>query len=329
MPSRFEFERAIKRSGLPPLARFIALTIATWADADTGSISRKNQPAQSVLLEATGMSKSSFLAHRKTLLDEGWVKCVSPDKIKAQKEHAQNVYSIHIPDGKAGSGGDLAFPGEVGHAPIGARSGDDLARSNQNGTSPDEARSPGDLGLGREATQPKTDEVGNAQEKLGRLPTTRVLSSTSTSPSLDASEQESSSERRIPRAFDYCQPLVRAMTDAGLVVSWQMTADDWQSIARVLERAGVEAMVNFALGAKSRDRISYARFYLKGWLGLPPKSTKPRASKRSDPRADWPAWCKDPDCDEVDRMRQTEDANGLRSLRPCPDCHPSHKDSAA
>ena len=50
MPSRFEFEREIRRSGLPPLARFIALTIATWADAETGAISRKNQPAQSCLL---------------------------------------------------------------------------------------------------------------------------------------------------------------------------------------------------------------------------------------------------------------------------------------
>lgn len=326
MSSRFEFERAIRRSGLPPLARLIALTIATWADAETGSIARKNQPAQSVLLEATGMSKSSFLTHRKTLLDEGWVKCVSPDKIKAQKEHAQNVYSIHIPDGKAGSGDDLAFLGEVGHGSIWARSGGDPARSNQNGTSPDRARSGGDLGLGREATQPKTDEVGYAQEKLGRLPTTRVLSSTSTSSS-PVPDDEERSEKRIPRAFDYCQPLVRAMTDAGLVVSWQMQAEDWQSIARVLERAGIEAMVDFALGARSRDRISYARFYLKGWLGLPPKSTKPRDSPAS--AAARPPYCGDPDCDEITRMRQREDDNGLRSLYPCPDCHPSRKDSAA
>ena len=329
MPSRFEFERAIRRSGLPPLARFIALTIATWADAETGSISRKNQPAQSVLLEATGMSKSSFLTHRKTLLDDGWVKCVSPDKIKAQKEHAQNVYSIHIPDGKAGSGDDLAFLGEVGHDSVWARSGGDLAQSNQNVTSPDEARSPDDLGLGREATQPKPDEVGNTPEKLGRLPTTRVLPTTSTSSPTDESRQVGD-EERIPRAFDYCQPLIRAMTDAGLDVSWQMSADDWQSVARVLQRAGVERMVKFALGAKSRTPIRFATFYLKaGWLGLAPKSTKPRASQRSDPRADWPAWCKDPDCDEVDRMRQIENANGLRSVRPCPECHPSRKDSAA
>ena len=334
MPSRFEFEREIRRSGLPPLARFIALTIATWADAETGSISRKNQPAQSVLSEATGMSKSSFLTHRKTLLEAGWLKCISPDKIKAQKEHAQNVYSIHIPDGKAGSADDLAFPGEVGHGPVRARSGGDLARSSQNGTSPDEARSGGDLGLGREATQPKTDEVGNAPEKLGRLPTTRVLSSTTPLPVFPRTDGEqesgSNSNERIPDAFTYIQPLIAAMTDADVTVSWAMQADEYQQTAQVLRRAGVKAMVDFALDTKvdSKKRIRYATFFLRGgWKGLPPKSTKPRPA--AHPGATKPPYCGDPDCDEITRFRQVEDDNGLRSVYPCPDCHPSRKDSAA
>lgn len=308
MPSRFEFERAIKRSGMPPLARLIALTIATWADSETGSIARRNQPAQSVLMEATGMSKSAFLAHRKTLLDGGWIQCVSPAPIKAQKEHAQNVYSIHIPDGKA-------------------RSGDDLAKTDKRPGKRREPRSGDDLALGRETTQPNGTEPAKSGSTLGRETTTRVFLSSSTSPLPSDGGQAGSSEEGIPDAFVYCQPLIRAMTDAGLVVSWQMAADDWQSIARVLQRAGVEAMVNFALGVKVRDRISYARFYLKGWLGLPPKSTKPRASPQQ--LRTVPDWCKDPDCDEVTRMRQSEDANGLRSLRPCQQCHPNRKETAA
>lgn len=330
MPSRFEFERAIRRSGLPPLARLIALTIATWADADSGVIPRASQPAQSVLLEATGMSKSSFLTHRKTLLKDGWLRCVSPDKIKAQKEHAQNAYSIHIPDGWARSGDDLAFPGRVGHDPIEARSGGDLAQSDQNRTSPDQARSGDDLGLGREATQPKTDEVGNAPEKLGRQATTRVVTtSLSSLPPVDG-ERESSSEDRIPDAFAYIQPLIRAMTDAGLTVSWAMQPEEYQQTAQVLRRAGVKAMVDFALDTKadSKKRIRYATFFLRGgWKGLPPKSTKPRPSSRSD--APMPPYCGDPDCDEKTRLRQHEDDNGLRSLYPCPQCHPRRKDSAA
>ena len=308
MPSRFEYERAIRRSGLPPLSRLLALTIATWADVETGSIARKNQPAQSVLLEATGMSKSSFLSHRKTLCDAGWIEWIAPDPIKAQKEHAQNAYSIHIPDAKAGSG-------------------DDLAKTDKRPGKRREPRSGDDLALGREATQPNGTEPAMSGSTLGREPTTRVLSSSSTSPLPSEGGQASSSEEGIPDAFVYCQPLIRAMTDAGLVVSWQMTAEDWQSIARVLRRAGVDAMVDFALGVKARERISYARFYLKGWLGLPPKSTKPRPSPKQMRTA--PEWCKHSDCDEISRTREVEDARGLRSAIPCPDCHPNAKGKAA
>jgi hypothetical protein len=309
MPSRFEFERAIRRSSLPPLARLLALTVATWADTETGCIAIRNQPAQSVLLEATGLSKSAFLSHRKTLLEEGWLECKSPDRIKAQKEHAQNVYSIHIPDGKAGSPGDLAKTDKR----VGKRR---------------EPRSPDDLDLGREATQPNGTEPAKSGSNLGRQATTRVFpsSSTSSSPTRDGGQE--GSEERIPDAFAYCQPLIKAMTDAGLVVSWQMSADDWQSIARVQRRTGVEEMVRFARGAKSRTSIRFATFYLRaGWLGLPPKSTKP-APQTKHLRA-LPDWCQDPDCDEKTRLRQREDDNGLRSVYPCPQCHPSRKDTAA
>lgn len=309
MPSRFEFERAIRRSGLPPLARLLALTMATWADVETGRIASRNQPAQSVLLEATGLSKSAFLSHRKTLLEEGWLQCLSPERIKAQKEHAQNVYSIHIPDGKAGSAGDLAKTDK----PRGKRR---------------EPRSGDDLDLGRQATQPNGAEGAKSGSDLGRQATTRVFPSSTTSSSPTPDGGEAGNEERIPDAFAYCQPLITAMTDAGLDVSWQMTADDWQSIARVLQRAGVERMVKFARGAKSRDPIRFATFYLRaGWLGLAPKSTKP-APQPTHLRP-LPDWCQDPDCDELTRLRQVEDANGLRSLRPCPECHPNRKESAA
>lgn len=337
MPSRFEFEREIRRSGLPPLARFIALTIATWADAETGAISRKNQPAQSVLLEATGMSKSAFLTHRKTLLDGGWLRCVSPDKIKAQKEHAQNAYSIHLPDGWARSGGDLAFPGQVGLDPVEARSGDDLAKSDKS-ESPDKARSGDDLApseLPAKAGSPddlaKTDDVRIAPEKLGRQATTRVVTTSLSSISPVSGEQESAYEDRIPDAFAYIQPLIQAMTDEGLTVSWAMQAEEYQQTAQVMRRAGVKAMVDFALDTKadSKKRIRYATFFLRGgWKGLPPKSTKPRPAPRQ--RVEKPPFCGDPDCDEVTRMRQHEDDNGLRSLYPCPSCHPkTRKDKVA
>ncbi|MFJ8929300.1 hypothetical protein ACIRLA_22245 [Streptomyces sp. NPDC102364] len=309
MPSRFEFERAIRRSSLPPLARLLALTVATWADAETGRIAARNQPAQSVLLEATGLSKSAFLTHRKTLIEGGWLKCKSPDRIKAQKEHAQNVYSIHVPDGKAGSPGDLA-------------------KTDKRPGKRREPRSGDDLDLGREATQPNRAEGTKSGSNLGRQATTRVFPSSTTSSSPTGESGQAGSEERIPNAFAYCQPLITAMTDAGLDVSWQMSADDWQSVARVLQRAGVERMVKFARGAKSKTPIRFATFYLRaGWAGLAPSSTKP-APQPKHLRA-LPDWCGHPDCDEITRLRQHEDDNGLRSVRPCPECHPNRKDNAA
>ncbi|WP_458089353.1 hypothetical protein [Streptomyces malaysiensis] len=116
------------------------------------------------------------------------------------------------------------------------------------------------------------------------------------------------------------------MTDAGLTVSWQMQPEDWLSIARIVHRAGVEAMVNHALGVKTREPVRWARFYLKaGWPGLPPKSTKPKPPKPTE----MPPYCGDPDCDEKTRYREVEHDNGIRSLTPCPDCHPSRKEHRA
>ena len=49
MPSRFEFERAVRSSELAPLSRLLALTVATWADVRTGIIPDRLQPSLSTL----------------------------------------------------------------------------------------------------------------------------------------------------------------------------------------------------------------------------------------------------------------------------------------
>lgn len=119
------------------------------------------------------------------------------------------------------------------------------------------------------------------------------------------------------------------MTNAGITVSWSMQAQDMSAIADVLDRAGIDAMVRYALDTKatSRQPIRYATFFLRGgWRGLPPKSTTPPPPRA----AEKPPWCGDPDCDEITRTRDVENERGLRASAPCPDCHPnSRKDSAA
>lgn len=139
--------------------------------------------------------------------------------------------------------------------------------------------------------------------------------------------QASQPDRRD--AFAYIQPLIAAMTAAGITVSWSMQAPDLIAVADVLERAGVEAMVDFARDTKATTRqpIRYATFFLRGgWKGLPPKSAAPPPKTRSEK----PPWCGDPDCDEITRTRDVEVGRGLRSSQPCPKCHPTtRKDPAA
>lgn len=188
MPGRFEFERAIRRSDLPPLARLLALTLATWADMKTGEIPDRYQPAQSVLMQATGMSKSAFLSHRRTLVRDGWVSYDSPDPVKAREEHAQCSYRLHIP---ARSGDDLAKGDIADTGSGGARSPGDLG-----------ARSPGDLGLGRQATTRVTTTPSKYQPARACAPDPSEDQRTTAHPSLRSGRLLSvpSADRHRPEA---------------------------------------------------------------------------------------------------------------------------------
>ncbi|MFD0404989.1 hypothetical protein [Kitasatospora sp. NPDC127116] len=162
MPGRFEYERAIRRSELLPLSRYLALMIATWADLETGIIPPEHQPAQSVLLKATGLSKSAFLDHRARLVEGGWISYISPAPEKARRENAQNEYFIHIPPG---SPSDLAktdmTPNSHQSDP---RSAPDLGRQTTQGGSPSDLAEPREI---------RTSDPRSAPD-LGRQATTRV-----------------------------------------------------------------------------------------------------------------------------------------------------------
>jgi len=138
---------------------------------------------------------------------------------------------------------------------------------------------------------------------------------------------DDSEEADEPDDFQTCQPLIHAMTKAGITVSWSMQTDDWRAIAAIVRRAGVPAMVAFARDTKASTRkpVRYATFFLRGgWQGLPPTAGPKNGSS---PRAETP-HCGDPDCDPISRTRDTEHANGLRVSTPCPKCY-YRKDTAA
>jgi hypothetical protein len=225
MPSRFEFERAVKASSLPPLSRLLALTIATWANTDTGVIPAKFQPSLSTLMAATGMSKGALLAHRKTLDEEKWVTFTSPTPEDQRRKKARNVYKLHVP---AGSAPDLV----TGSAP-------DL-------DNPD-TRSAPDPELGQQMNQ-----VGSAADHK--------------SPSTTTASQPDG-----PRIAANCQPLVTAMQQAGIHVSWELSANEWLQIESIIKRVPVDVLVADAVESWHRARSTprLARYFLSGWRGIP------------------------------------------------------------
>lgn len=99
MPGRLEYERAIRRSDLPPPSRHIALTVATWADMDTGIIPERFQPSLRTLAEATGLNRVTVQRHLDRLETDGWMVRDRPEAKKARMEHARTRYSLALPPG--------------------------------------------------------------------------------------------------------------------------------------------------------------------------------------------------------------------------------------
>lgn len=158
MPSRFEYERAVRASGLPPLSRLLALTIATYADPRTGIIPDRKMPSLSTLREDTGMSHASVLTHLDALEKAGWIRRLVPDAILSRQKKVRTKTRITLPKGFLAPGEDgvqeeLDLPSED----RGARSGADLDETDsRSGADPLSglSRSGADQGLGQELTTP-------------------------------------------------------------------------------------------------------------------------------------------------------------------------------
>lgn len=121
---RLAYERAIRRSTLPPGARHVALTVATWADIETGAIPDRFQPSLSTIAEATGLAKSSVKRQLSVLEDEGWLARVRPEGDKARTEHARTAYRLTVPEARptVGLGPEWAMPGPMVDPELGPQS---------------------------------------------------------------------------------------------------------------------------------------------------------------------------------------------------------------
>lgn len=98
--SRLAFERAVRRSSLPPTSRLVALTVATWAGIGDGLIPDRFQPSLSTLEAATGLGRRAVREHLDRLERDGWVVRDRPTA-QAARSGARTHYRLTIPTSAA------------------------------------------------------------------------------------------------------------------------------------------------------------------------------------------------------------------------------------
>lgn len=257
MPSRFEYERAVRSSDLPSLSRLLALTLATWADVRTGRIPPRLTPSLTTLEGATGMARASVRNHLNKLEEAGWVVRERPTVAAARSEKARTHYKIRVPKGAAVPDTD---GNELGQEMPEARAGDALDGH----------------GLGQELPQPR---AGDALELGQEMPPSRAGAALSSSygpeksveDHLLAREPAPTAPAADADALRTAQPLIDEMTRRGMRVSWQMQTADWKELVDLIRTRSVPVLVDHAerVWRSAKTEPYSARYFLRGWHGLP------------------------------------------------------------
>ena len=134
---------------------------------------------------------------------------------------------------------------------------------------------------------------------------------------------EGATDRRQRDALREAQPLIDAMTDAGINVSWTMRTDEGRDLLDLIDRVDIPILVKRAIEARRPGQpVQYATWFLRGtWRGLPTTKGRTPPSRDSPPAQAGP-HCGDIDCHPTTRLREVEDDDGLPVLIPCAICHP-------
>jgi hypothetical protein len=254
MPSRFEYERAVRSSDLPSLSRLLALTLATWADVRTGRIPPRLTPSLTTLEGATGMARGSVRTHLNKLEAAGWVVRERPTVAAARSEKARTHYKIRVPKGFAVPDMD---GNELGQEASAARAGDALDESGVGQEMP-QARAADALELGQEMT---TTRAGAAlSSSYG--PNTSVEDQLHRPPAAASGDAD---------AIRTVQPLIDEMTRRGMRVSWQMQTSDWKELVDLIRTRSVPVLVDHAerVWRSAKTEPYSARYFVAGWRGLP------------------------------------------------------------
>jgi hypothetical protein len=253
MPSRFEYERAIRSSELPPLSRLLTLTLATWADVKTGIIPAHLTPSLSVLEAATGMDRSTVRRHLNKLETDGWLGRDRPNIAAARAKKARTRYRLRTPKGFAVPESD---GNELGADDTEARGAQPLA---EDGLGAQDPMTRGTLPLELGAVCTTTRGCVPLSSSIGPPTSFKVQSD-------QADEPGAQVDDGIPAA---ARPLVDAMTASGVVVRWTFKGDQWFPVLSLIASRGVPAMVKSARKIHDKYDPERAPYFLKAWGELP------------------------------------------------------------
>jgi hypothetical protein len=316
MPSRFEYERAVRASGLPPMSRLMALTLATWADLKTGVIPPHLMPSLSKLEEATGMSRGSVRTHLDKLEADGWLLRKRPSVAAARSEKARTQYTLRIPKGATVPDSDR-YEVEQEQASSG------VAPTPELGQELPQARAGATPELGQELT---TARAGAALSSS--------FSSLPTPPPLQPVPQQDPASTQTDDAAGTDGLAAAAAFLEALPAPWTIGPRSAKAMApQLLEMASRQGwQLDQTLVAKLTEKpggIHHHPTVLRLRIVDLPRRTTPAPAAAP---AALPVWCGDcadgnPAAAKTGHIRQVYDDAG--SARPCPKCHPSQTRPAA
>lgn len=110
MLNRFDYERAVAGSDLPPLSRLVLVMVMFAADWPGGKVPQRYGRSLTDLASATGMARSSVASHLNRLERAGWITRKRPPVERARSMKERTEYRLKVPAGASPSPGLEASP---------------------------------------------------------------------------------------------------------------------------------------------------------------------------------------------------------------------------
>lgn len=98
MATKWEVNRAVRASELPPPSRLIMLVLSDIAEVGTAEVPAQRTPSLAVLAKETGLNEATVKRHLNALDADGWIKRTKPS-LEASRLGERTRYQLLVPIG--------------------------------------------------------------------------------------------------------------------------------------------------------------------------------------------------------------------------------------